>query len=160
MGRIEDLIETIRESGEDLEFYGPQSEESIAILEDALGIKMPPSFVEFLRTYGGGGVTDSDISGIYGDKPLMPNQGCVYGDTVRWREEYGLPENLVIIRVEDEEEALCLDAGSPDSAGEYPVVRVDLFGGGVAKVGDPLKANSSFREFFEEYLEMWAEEGS
>lgn len=158
MGRIEDLIEKILDSGEDLEFYGPQSDESIAALEGALGVKMPPSFVDFLKVYGGGGVTDSDISGIFDDKPLMTNQGCVYGDTMRWREEYGLPENLVVVKVEDEEEALCLDASSPDPAGEYPVVRVDLYGGGVAKVGDSIKENNSFSEFFESYLEMWAEE--
>lgn len=155
MSRVEELIEKMRELGNEPEFFGPQSRESISTLETALGVTLPPSYVEFLETYGGGGVGDSSISGIFGGQPLMTNNGCTYGDTVRWRDEYGLPDHLVVIMDQDGEEAVCLDTQRTDG-GEAAVVRVDLFGGGTPKARTPRKEAASFAEFFENYLEMWA----
>ena len=147
-----DLVQRLTNAGLPVEFYGPQKEESIETLAESLGTALPESLKEFLRCYGGGGVTGDWISGIYGGQPLQPNKGSIYWDTMHCREMYGLPPHLVVISCEDDEIVWCLDTGNPDASGECPVVSYDVFDRAVAAT-----IASSFRAFFQEYVAIRTE---
>ncbi len=70
---------------------------------------------------------DSYISGIIEGDPLCPKGGSLYGDTLRGREELGLPELLVIFQWDDEA-PYCLDLSEqPD--GENSVICYESFSG-------------------------------
>lgn len=150
--RYAELIKRLTDAGLPVEFYGPQKEESIEKLAMSLGTALPQSLKEFLRRHGGGGVTGEWISGIYEDQPLRPNTGSIYGDTVRSREMYGLPPDLVVIYCQDDEIVWCLDTGTSDASGECPVVSYDIFDRAVAATIAP-----SFMAFFQEYVAIRCE---
>lgn len=104
---------------------GAQTEEVVAGLEQALGVTMPPSYRQFLLRYGGLGIGDSFISGIVEDNPLDEGMGSLFGDTQRFRQDYGLPEHLLVVQA-DEDAPYCLDTSHPGPGGEYPLVSFEL----------------------------------
>ncbi|CZF80596.1 SMI1 / KNR4 family protein [Grimontia celer] len=114
-------------------------------LEQLLGIKLPSVFKEFLQSPGGGGVADSEISGIEDNNAALDFGGTVYGDTLGAREDFELPEHLVVIFYKDDEICWCIDTCSPNGQ----VVSYDVF---KKKVG-PVIANN-FGEFFSDYVSM------
>ena len=122
--RIEQPIAEIEAFGEVFEWYGPRNEASVAQLERALGAKLPPSYRAFLFRYGGGGTRAYDgISGIYGNDPLSMQLGATYGDTMRMRNDRGVPARLIVIERGDEHfPPMCLDTSCPALDGEFPVV--------------------------------------
>jgi antitoxin YobK len=122
--RIEQLIREIEALGEVFEWAGPASETAVGELERALCTALPPSYRAFLLKYGAGGIrAQIGISGIYDDDPLSLNLGTTYGDTIRAREQYGIPAHLIVIERGDEHfPPMCLDTSKPGTEGEYPVV--------------------------------------
>jgi hypothetical protein len=149
MGTYDQLVQTIKKSGEDVEFFGPQKQASISELANALGVSLPPSYAGFLETLGGGGVTGSaGISGIYNNEPLRMNQGCVYGDTIRTRTQDGLPPTgIVVLRDYDVNAVYCIDMSHPNENGEGAVWTYDI-----AKKKYTKKLANTFGDFFETYL--------
>lgn len=122
--RIEQLIAEIESLGEVFTWHGPQSEASVAELERILDVKLPPSYRAFLLRYGGGGIQAyTGISGIWANEPMRTDGGTAYGDTLRMREERGLPLHLIVIERGDEHfPPMCLDTSRREPDGEYPVV--------------------------------------
>lgn len=153
MGEVDELIRTIEEKGGALEFFGPQAAERIHQLEKALTVRLPPSYVTFLERFGGGGTLGSGISGIYNDQPLTLNDGTVYGDTLRTREDFALPRHLVVIYRDESDAVWCLDTSTCDENGECPVVAYDV---GRRRVAERIA--SSFAKFFEDYLRVRAQD--
>jgi len=149
MASAADLIQQIRDEGEELDFFGPQSETVIRDVESALSCHFPDSYRRWLKEYGGGGVVDEYISGIDGE-PLTPNEGTVYGDTVRCREEHGLPANLAVIFYQDGEVIWCLVTDQMRD-GECPIVSFDVTSGKT----EPLA--KTFDDFWLEYLGLRAQ---
>ena len=149
MAEFDDLVEKVRNSGDTVEFYGPQDEAAIDTLAAALGTTLPHSFRRFLGEYGGGGVVGEWISGIYNGQPLLNDRGSVFGDTKRWREQHSLPSTLVVIYTQDDEVCWCLDTTKFTRDAENPVVSFD-----VAKPRQLAKIADSFPDFFREYLEI------
>ena len=147
--RIEQLIAELEALGEVFEWAGPQSEASIAELERALGVTLPPSYRAFLRRYGAGGLRAHEgISGIYDNAPLTPNLGTTYGDTIRDRTDRGLPSHLIVIERGDEHfPPMCLDTSRPGPDGEYPVVGFWLLSRKVST-----DSYASFAEYLEQSL--------
>ena len=130
-----------------VEFYGPQSEEHIAKLEAALEVKLPPSFKEFLRAYGGGGKKTLGISGILRNDPLWVNRGTVLGDTLLTREDFDLPKHLVVILRDYDADAIwCLDCSHSDGSCECPVVSFEE--------GFTQRSDGNFSSFLEEYIRL------
>jgi antitoxin YobK len=121
--RIEQLITEIESLGEVFEWAGPQTQQSVAILENSLGVRLPPSYRAFLLRYGAGGIRAYEgISGIYND-PLSMHLGTAYGDTTRMRTDRGMPSHLIVIERGDEHfPPMCLDTSRLGPDGEYPVV--------------------------------------
>jgi hypothetical protein len=147
--RIEQLIAEIESLGEVFTWYEPATETSIAALEQAFGVLLPPSYRAFLARYGGGGIRAYDgISGIWGNDPLTPNLGTAYGDTMRMRTERAMPDHLIVIERGDEHfPPMCLDASRPQPDGEYPVVGYSLISHRVSVDSYP-----SFAAYLEESL--------
>lgn len=149
VSRIQQLIDLIRKEGDALEFYGPQSDDTIDSVERALGVRFPGEYRDFLRVFGGGGLVDLPISGIWPTNPLDPGRGSVFGDTVRARKDDALPRHYVVVLRDDDTRSLwVIDTGS---------VRLD----GTTKVlgfpatkpnGEIVEVSPSFGKLVEEHL--------
>jgi hypothetical protein len=149
--QIDQLIAEIESLGEVFEWAGPQTEQSVAVLENALGVRLPPSYREFLFRYGAGGIQAYEgISGIYDNDPLSMHLGTTYGDTLRMRNECGMPSHLIVIERGDEHfPPMCLDTSRLGSDGEYPVVGFWLISQTVST-----DSYASFAEYLEHSLAM------
>jgi SMI1-KNR4 cell-wall len=151
MDEIEELIDQLREDGQDVWVAGPQSRQAIAELEKALGVTLPPSYRQFLSRIGEFKLLNSSVSGIVDGKPLADDTGGMYIHTQRYRLENDLPEHLLVIQP-DEDAPYCLDASAADEDGEMPVVCYELDSGHTERMA------SSFDEWFLEYLQLQADE--
>jgi hypothetical protein len=122
--RIEQLIAEIASLGEVFEWAGRATEQSVAALEVALGVSLPPSYRAFLLRYGAGGLrAHKGISGLSDQEACSMELGTTYGDTHRMRTERGMPSHLIVIERGDEHfPPMCLGTLRPDANGEYPVV--------------------------------------
>lgn len=135
MSEIDQLLNRVRARGHAVWLAGPQSEEAVLALEQALDVKLPPSFREFLIRFGGMAIYDSAVSGIIEESPLNEGFGWLYGDTLRLRQEFNLPDHLLVIQPDDEA-AYCLDTQQIGHNGENPVVCFELGTGSVQKIAD------------------------
>lgn len=147
MTNPKELLLELQRSGRDVFWQGKASKESIDKLEALVGVRLPTSFRRFLSEYGGGGVVGEEISGIEDDDPTLENRGTVYGDTLRCREDFGLPSDLVVLYLGSDDIVWCLDATRLIDS-EYPVVSFDVF----TKLTKPIA--SSFDEFLAEYVRL------
>jgi hypothetical protein len=139
------LIEKLQASSSETFWHGKADEASISHLAVLLGVKLPDSFRHFLAKYGGGGVVGEEISGIEDNDPKLKHRGTVYGDTLTYRADYGLPTTFVVIYLVEGEAAWCLDV-SQCINGECPVVAFDLASRGTTPISD------SFGDFLKHYL--------
>jgi hypothetical protein len=151
MEDVDKLIERIRANGDEVWIAGPQSEQAVAELEKAVGVKMPPSYREFLLRFGSFGILDSLVSGIVDNDPLTKGTGNLLWDTKWFRHEYDLPEHLLVVQ-HDEDAPYCLDSRKPKADGEYPMICYELRSGHVEKLAP------SFAAWFKEWLQLQAED--
>lgn len=128
--RIDTLIARLhalaqRDEDIDISWVGPGTEQAIAAVEQALGVRIVGTFRDFILRTGGGGLDLFPISAIPADAPLGGGYHTVHGDTLYWRHDAGgtpLPPQLVVIqRDPDDNEPFCLDT-SRVVDGENPVV--------------------------------------
>jgi len=147
MTNIERLIHQLEASGRDVFWQGQASDSSIKELETLVGSKLPASFTAFLARHGGGGVVGEEISGIEDNNPTLEYRGTVYGDTRRCREDYGLPSNLIVVYLGDDDVVWCLDA-SDFNGEECPIVSFNVFTAVKSRIA------ASFGDFLEEYLTL------
>lgn len=147
MGEIDILISKIRECDSDVWVAGPQNEAAIFELERAIGVSIPPTYRHFLAHYGGFGIANSFISGIIEGEPLGDGTGWLYSDTMRFREEYRMPENLLVVQP-DEGAPYCLDTSCRRSDGECPVVCYELHSRHVGRMAE------TFGEWLQEWLKL------
>ena len=153
MTHIDTLIKKIEASDQEIFWLGKATLNEIEKLELLLEIHLSKSFKNFLLTFGGGGVIDSEISGIEDNNAELDYGGTVYGDTIRCRKDYDLPTGLVTIFFRDDEICWCLDTNKMNTKNECPVVSYNLFN---KKIDS--KISDDFNQFFEEYLELRASE--
>ncbi|WP_394146628.1 SMI1/KNR4 family protein [Vibrio atypicus] len=147
MKELEQLVEDVKSNGQEIFWLGKTSVDQINKLEELLNIKLPDSFRKFLRVYGGGGVVGSEISGIEDNNAELDYGGTIYGDTLVCREDYDLPEHLIIIFFKDDEICWCLDYRNMDLNKEPQVVSYNLFKKNVDRI-----VADDFEQFFNEYL--------
>ncbi len=151
MVEIDDLLKQIRANGDDVWIAGPQPEKAVAELEQALRVRMPPSYRAFLAQFGAMGIAGSSISGILEGQPLGKGTGWVYGDTLRCRADAQLPKHLLVIQA-DEDAPYCLDTSAAEDDEEFPLICYELDTQYVSRVAD------SFGTWFLEWLQLQAEE--
>jgi hypothetical protein len=96
------------------------TESQVAEVEVALGALLPRTYRAFLLSVGAAAIGDNTISGIIDGNPLCRDGGSLYGDTLRGRDELGLPHALAVIQWNDEA-PYCLDV-STAQGDECPVV--------------------------------------
>lgn len=127
--RIDALVARMQASARHSEdvycnFAGTSTEQAIASVEQALGVRISGSFRDFMLKTGGGGLDTFSISAIPEAAPLG-GLGTVHGDTLHYRQGFWaspLPPHLVVIQRDlDDNEPFCLDT-SRTVAGENPVV--------------------------------------
>jgi hypothetical protein len=135
MELVKTLLERIRSSGEQVWTGSPQSEQRIQSVESQLGLRFPPSYRDFVATFGGLSIGDSVVSGIADDDPLADSYGNAFADTNRFRSEYRLPESLLVVQP-DEDAPYCIDAQRPDEHGEGDVICYENHSGNVTKISD------------------------
>ncbi|WP_372894891.1 SMI1/KNR4 family protein [Stieleria sp.] len=141
------LVRQLENTGKDLFWQGRASDDSIKKLQALLATPLPDSFRDFIATYGGGGVVEEEISGIEDNDASLDYRGTVYGDTLRCREDYALPDNLVVIYFTEEGVVWCLDV-SQFTENECPVVSFDI------QTKTTVQLAPDFLEFFREYVSM------
>jgi hypothetical protein len=151
MDDVDDLIEKIRRNGDEVWVAGPQSEQAVAELEKAVGVRMPPSYRNFLLRFGSVGILDSVVSGIVNNKPLAPGTGHLHWDTQWFRREFELPTHLLVVQ-HDEDAPYCLDTRRADADGEFPLVCYELRSEHVERIAP------SFAAWFMDWLRLEAEE--
>jgi len=126
-GTIE-LVERIRHRLGQQEYpvkiTGPTTEAKITAAELALDCTFPPSYRNFLLTFGG--IALPTHLGIVHDFVGVAEADDVVGRTLKGREERKLPEHLVVVGLgAQSQEWFCLDVNHPQANGEYPVVMFD-----------------------------------
>jgi hypothetical protein len=126
-GTIE-LVERIRhrldQQEDPVKIFGPSTEAAITAAEQALDCTFPPSYRNFLLTFGG--IALPTHLGIVHDFVGVADGDDVVGRTLKGREEKRLPEHLVVVGLgAQSQEWFCLDCNRPLPNGEYPVVMFD-----------------------------------
>ena len=147
MEEMEELIDQLRENGEQVWIAGPQPEQAIAGLEHALGVTFPPSYRQFLAKFGAFKLLESSVTGIVDGEPLAKVAESLYGETERLRLDSDLPKHFLVIQP-DEDSPYCLDTRKSGRNGEMPVVWYELDSGQIDRMA------SSFGEWFLDYLQL------
>lgn len=142
---IDTLWRELRARGEIVDEATPASPATIAAVEEAVGVRFPSSYREFLLRYGAGGPVGAEFCGIWNDVPGEMSGANVVDVTLLARKE-GLPKDYVVVKGPAEDgEIWCLDL-SQEGAGEAPVVFLE-------RPYDPKFAVSQAKSFLE-YLAM------
>ena len=147
---IENLIEQVCEDEDvdiDMAYVIPDQsiENKIKEAEEILNVKLPKSYLWFLKNYGSGGLGDFDYFGIECDRDDVKMYTLVYL-TMEYREK-GLKESLVVI--EDNGDYLtCIDTSIVDQDGESPIVTWSWLDD-----GEIISKSTSFGSYFLEKLE-------
>ena len=91
--------------------------------EAALGVRLPPSFVDFLRRHGGATIGGEVINGLLG---LEFEEACgpdIVYNTLLDRQR-GLDHDLIVLVDNDGDEMFYLETSTVDDDDENPVVRI------------------------------------
>jgi len=114
------------------------SSERLKETEKLLGVKLPPSYLWFVKNYGGGEVYGEEIYSIY---PVLSEQsvGDIAYQTKWFRDKGFVSKSDVVISSNNFGEIFFLNTSESDDLGEYPVY---------IKVGDSkMKYADNFAEF-------------
>lgn len=122
---ISELLSRVTASGHEVWYDGPQPISAITQLESKFNLQFPRSYRAFLIEFGSMAICDSTISGIIDGEPWGDGRGWLYYDTLLYRNEWDLPQELLIIQP-DEEAPYCLDISNPSVSGEFPIVCYEL----------------------------------
>ncbi len=111
----EPIKQLVKEIGNGAFFVGKADDSKIHEIEIELGVKLPNCYKWFLKEYGHGGVTGTEIIG----NGLAAIPACISA-TKDWR-NFGLQNYLVVIEDEGTDWIICLDTSRMESD-ECPVV--------------------------------------
>ena len=150
---IEQLVARLQENEDEFWRSVPASQASIAVVEQRLGVTLPPSYKRFLTEYGAMAVCDDCITGIIDDEPDTEVGGNILSDTSVFREEESFPSGFVVI-CKHEDGAYCLDFSRVTPSGEVPVVNFEF-----GSIQHEVPVSKNFREWFLDFfLRSWIEE--
>lgn len=154
---VERVRRRLKEHENRCEIAGPAPEAAISAAEAALGCTFPPSYRNFLRTFGGIAIPPHlgivhDFVGVASDHANGAGNGEHADDhdvvhrTLRARTERRLADHLVVVGLgAQHQEWFCLDVSRPTSAGEYPVVMFDA------------RDNALDQQFYDDFGQMLQE---
>ncbi len=117
--------------------------------EAALGVHFPPSYRWWLENYGAAMLGDQSVFTIL---QLDFDDACgpdiVYQQLNDVAQGLGILDGLVVFEPESSDEVYYFDLSSPDSSGEYPIMRKDL------QFGTVERFTASFDEFLLKQIRM------
>ena len=100
------IIDTIKQYEKPGDFnYASVTDEMIASAENALGIKLPEQYVEYIKMFGHGGIGGIEIMGVG-----LTGRMIFVDTTLEYRDE-DLPDNLVVIENVDDY-LTCIDCNN------------------------------------------------
>jgi hypothetical protein len=146
---VERVRRRLKEHENPCEIAGPAPEADISAAEAALGCTFPPSYRNFLRTFGGIAIPPHlgivhDFVGVTNGQPEHATD--VVRRTLRARAERKLGDHLVVVGIGAQyQEWFCLDVSKPSNTGEYPVVLFDA------------RDNALDQQFYEDFGQMLEE---
>lgn len=147
---FERIAELISQNPDAIAFAGGVSDDWVDKAEKALSLKFPPSFVTYLRKFGGGMIGGEQVNGILGiDFEEACGPDIVYNTTVE-RREFGIPEAFVCLVSNEGDEMFYLDTSTVTDANENPVVRVLI-----EQVATPQQYAQNFAEFLLKRIEFY-----
>lgn len=147
MSDIQNLVDKLSGSKKHEVFWlGAADKDQIKNLENSLSVTLPGDLKAFLEITGGGGVVEQEISGIEDNNASLEFGGTIFYDTKYCREEFSLPDKLIVIYFKDDEICWCIDTSNENYG---VVVSYDIFSKKIAK-----NLHDSFYEFFKEYVEL------
>ena len=127
---IQELVEKSNKCGEEVWIAGGASELAISTIENAIGVRLPNSYREFLKQYGGLYVIDKGISGIVNENPLAMEGGGIYADTIFMRQtyssQYDVPDYLWVLQVH-EDGAYCFNFKLNTVDDEFGIVNYEPY---------------------------------
>jgi antitoxin YobK len=119
---FEKAVELIETNPDLDDFIGPRSEHLVVKAEEALQLKYPPLYRQFVRKYGCGGFGPSEIYGVLDDnlmKATVPNGVWL---TLKPRRKGYLPPHLILISFLDDGEYAALDTRYSYEPDQCPVI--------------------------------------
>jgi hypothetical protein len=160
-----ELVERVRrrltEHENPFQIIGPVPEAAISAAEEALGVTFPPSYRNFLLTFGGIAIPPHlgivhDFVGVAESAPPAPasnangdhtgNGHDVVGRTLSARATRKLGDHLVVVGMGAQfQEWFCLDVSRPTASGEYPILMFDA------------RDNALDQQFYEDFGQMFQE---
>jgi hypothetical protein len=127
----------------------PATDADIALLEKRLGAKAPPSYVEFMKTFGSVEFSDDfecQFSYIYDDAPekrrtrlvgfiKTPEKALRYYEGLREDDDVSLPPHLLPFAMDQSQGELLIEFGKPTERIFYWNFDAHDRGSGVTKLG-------------------------
>lgn len=102
-------------------FSGGVPRTTVDAAESALGLRFPPSYVDFLRSHGSGFIEHHELIGLGGPRHLD-----VVEETLHLRSRSKIsrfPESFIPVLGDGFGNFECLDSSKPGGSGEMPVVQ-------------------------------------
>lgn len=125
-------------------FIGPKSSTVVAQAEQKLGIVFPPTYRQFLETYGAGGFGSVDFYGIVSDDFDEDSIPDMVWCTLDGRGKNNLPHELVVVGSDDDGGWVCLNCKS-DSQKEAPII--EYVPGFTDSLENTLKVSKDFGKY-------------
>ncbi|MDH6440681.1 hypothetical protein M2158_009222 [Streptomyces sp. SAI-144] len=138
------VIDLVRANEDTAQHGRGCSPEIIARAERELGLTFPPSYRLLIEEFGSWDVSSSEFLGIYQTEAAGDVLLGSVAETLDARAEVGMPQELMVVMLDDVWLFAVLDTSQPDEDGEYPVFAWNpgvLDGGLMEKIAD------SFGEF-------------
>jgi len=105
---IEIIADMLKEHEEDSLIWGATTEEAIAGAENALGVRFPEEYREFVKVFGSGGIGGVEIEGVEGQGASVVNA------TERYR-KLGLAKNIIVV-MDSDDFAHCMNTSETNGA--------------------------------------------
>jgi hypothetical protein len=97
------------------------SEDAITSAQKRLNLKFPPSYVWWLKNYGGGEILGEEVFSIYeSDSDALKPGDVIYVNELNRKRQFS-DINQLVIQETDQSEMFYLDVQKADNTGEYPV---------------------------------------
>ena len=123
--------------------FSPQSDELIIEREKQLGYKLPPSYIWYIKTFGGGEIYGDEIYSISKGATGALSTGDIHYENALDRKHGYISDQEISVCRSCFGEDFMMDTSQVDEAGEYPVYR---------KLGEKKeKYTDSFAEFLVKY---------
>lgn len=122
MRELEKAFSIIDENIEEGFFAGEKTGELIVKSERALGLKFPPTYRRFVKKKGAGGIAGQEFYGVTTDNFISATVPNGIWFTLSTREEYSLPDDLIVIGSNDDGTYVALNAHKDHAEREADVI--------------------------------------